>query len=188
MEISNHVEKRYAERIMDKSDKTDITVFIQNHKDKIKEDIEKMIEYGELIYTGRSLTDYNKEITDVYIKDTWVLIVDNKKNKVITLYSIDLGLDKEFNQLYISKLMNQLREKKEEFETQKQSIQENIDQYNELIRENSDIIADYKKTIKSLEEQNRLYGEMIESFNTNISIAESGVRDVVARLIGKKVF
>ena len=49
-------------------------------------------------------------------------------------------------------------------------------------------MAEYRKTIKSLEEQNRLYGEMIESFNTNISIAESGVRDVVGRLIGKKVF
>ena len=57
MNITKHAMQRYAERIMEKEDTTDVLVFIEQHKEKIEEDISKMIEYGELIYTGKNLND-----------------------------------------------------------------------------------------------------------------------------------
>ena len=51
--ISAHCEQRYAERIMEKDTKVDINKFIADNRDKIKNDINKMISYGELIYQGK---------------------------------------------------------------------------------------------------------------------------------------
>lgn len=51
--ISSHCEQRYAERIMNKDNKNDINRFIVENREKIKADINKMINYGELIYIGK---------------------------------------------------------------------------------------------------------------------------------------
>ena len=48
--ISKHAKERYAERIMDRDNKTDVAVFLRDHDDKIQNDIEKMLEYGTLLY------------------------------------------------------------------------------------------------------------------------------------------
>ena len=188
MDISLHAKERYAQRIMDKDDKTDVAVYINNHNEDIEVAIGKMIEYGELIYTGVSTSKYNNSIVDVYLKDTWVVIVDNKKNKVITLYSIDLGVGKEFNEMYMSKLLDRLNIARKSYNEQCGAIESQIAGYDVLISENNGIITDYKKTIKSLEEQNKMYQEIKESLNTNKQIAEKDVRDTVAILTGRKVF
>ena len=50
--ISNHSKQRYAERIMGKED-IDVNRFITLNEDKIKTDINKLIQYGEMIYSGK---------------------------------------------------------------------------------------------------------------------------------------
>ena len=118
IKISAHAQERYAERIMDRNEKSDVVVFIAQHKQKIKEDIFKMIEYGTLLYSGKPVTDFNRQPVDIFLNGTWVVIVDIAKCNVITLYSIDLGLGNDFNQEYISKLMQKLNVAKEDgFET-----------------------------------------------------------------------
>lgn len=188
MDISEHAKQRYAERIMDKDDKMSISSFVVTHEEKIKQDIEKMIEFGTLIYTGISTHDYNKEVVDVYLRDTWVVIVDNKKQKVITLYSIDLGVGKEFNELYINKLLKQLEEAKSDYEKTKELIDKSNEEYEVLIKDNEEIITEYKKTIKSLEEQNESYKDVIANSKAALNVNEDKVRDILGRLIGKKVF
>lgn len=188
IEISEHAKQRYAERIMDKTDKMSATTFIVAHEEKIQADIEKMIEYGNLIYTGISTNQYSKEIVDVYLKDTWVIIVDNKKQKVITLYTIDLGVGKEFNEQYITLLLQQLDGAKQKYNEIEKSIARSNDEMEILIKDNEEIIANYKKTIKSLEEQNESYKSMITNSKATLLIEEDNIRSVLAKLIGKKVF
>ena len=188
MEISEHAKQRYAERIMEKTDKISISTFITTHEDKIRTDIEKMVEYGNLIYTGISTSQYNKEIVDVYLKDTWIIIIDNKRQKVITLYSIDLGVGKEFNELYINKLLEQLNEKKKKYAEVEKSVSMSNDELNILIKDNEEVITNYKKTIKVLEEQNQAYKDVINSSKATLLIEEDKIRSIIARLIGKKIF
>jgi hypothetical protein len=186
--ISKHAKERYAERIMDKSNKTDITVFIANNEAKIKEDISKMIEFGELIYTGKPIANFNNRLVDLYLNGTWVVIVDNSNLNVITLYSIDLGLGNDYNKDYIGRLLNKLEEEKKLFAEASDSIENQVLEYEQIIEDNTAQIAEYKRIIKSLEQQNTSYKEIIGEMKTNVSIAETGVRNVVAILIGKKVF
>ena len=188
LKVSNHAKERYSERIMDKDNKADMLVFIQKNEQKIKEDIFKMITYGELLYSGKPTVDYNKQPVDIFLKDTWVVIVDITKQNVFTLYSIDLGLGDEFNKQYIEKLLEKLKQAKERHEEALIGINTQIDTYNTIIKENVDQINEYRRIIKSLENQNQGYLEVIDNLIVENTAAERGVRDVIAVMTGKKVF
>ena len=188
LKLSNHAKERYAERIMDKDNKADVLVFIQKNEQKIKEDIFKMITYGELLYSGKPTVDYNKQPVDIFLKDTWVIIVDIAKQNVVTLYSIDLGLGDEFNKEYINRLLEKLKQAKERHEEALIGINTQTETYNSIIKENIEQINNYRQIVKNLEKQNQGYMDVIESLRIENTAAERGVRDVIATMTGKKVF
>ena len=188
LKLSNHAKERYAERIMDKDNKADVLVFIQKNEQKIKEDIFKMITYGELLYSGKPTVDYNKQPVDIFLKDTWVIIVDIAKQNVVTLYSIDLGLGDEFNKEYIDRLLEKLKQAKERHEEALIGINTQTETYNSIIKENIEQINNYRQIVKNLEKQNQGYMDVIESLRIENTAAERGVRDVIATMTGKKVF
>ena len=114
--ISNHAKQRYSERILNKSDTNEIQRFMVAEEDKIKVDINKMIYYGDLIYTGKqSQKDGKGKAIDVYLKDSWVVLVDGKSELVVTLYKIDLGCGDDFNSQYINRMLEKLSKSKENF-------------------------------------------------------------------------
>ena len=188
IKISQHAKERYSTRIMDKDDKSDITVFIAQHEQKIKEDIYKMIQYGTLLFSGKSPHEFNKQPVDIFLNGTWIIIVDIAKCNVITLYSIDLGLGNEFNQEYINLLMQKLSAAKEAYDTVNLGIQTQKETYSSIIKENTEQINEYKQFIKNLEKQNQAYTDVIDSLEADRIIAEKDIRDIIATMIGKKVF
>lgn len=173
---------------MDKDSKADITLFISQHEQKIKEDIFNMIQYGTLLYSGKSVSEFNKQPVDIFLNGTWVVIVDIAKSNVITVYSIDLGLGKEFNQEYINKLMQKLDDAKEEYETVSIGIQTQKETYSSILKDNTAQINEYKQIVKSLESQNQAYTDVINSLEVDRVVAEKEIRDIIAVFIGKKVF
>lgn len=188
LEITKHAKERYAERIMGRDSTLSIAEFVLTHEEKIQADIAKMIEFGKLIYSGKRLFDSsNKSVEDIYLSGTWVLVVDHKKNAVITLYSVDLGLGKEFNDLYLEKMLDKLEKTKVETDAAIASIEEQRDSYRMLIEENQATITEYRKVANSLEEQNQIYSELIESLSMQINLAQNEVYKIVAALTGKKV-
>lgn len=188
IKISTHAKERYAQRIMDKDDRSDVAVFIAQHETKIKEDILKMIQYGTLLFSGKSPHEFNKQPVDIFLNGTWVIIVDIAKCNVVTLYSIDLGLGNEFNQEYINRLLEKLNNAKETFETINTGIQTQKTTYSSLIEENEKQINDYKQIINTLQKQNQAYTDVIETLEADKIVAEKDIRDIIAVMIGKKVF
>ena len=188
LKFSTHCKERYAERIMDKDTKGDVAIFIAQHEQKIKEDIFKMIKYGTLLYSGKSISEFNKQPVDIFLNGTWVVIVDIAKSNVITLYSIDLGLGNEFNQEYINKLMEKLNVAKEEYDTINTGIQTQREAYSSIIKENMEQINEYKQIINTLQKQNQGYTDVIETLEADRIIAEKDIRDIIGTFIGKKVF
>lgn len=188
LKISTHAKERYAQRIMDKDDRSDVAVFIAQHEQKIKEDIVKMIQYGTLLFSGKSNHEYNRQPVDIFLNGTWVIIVDIAKYNVITLYSIDLGLGNEFNQEYIKKLLAKLTTAQEAFDTVNLSIQTQKTTYSSLIEENEKQINEYKQIVNALQKQNQSYTNVIDSLEADRIIAEKEIRDIIAVMIGKKVF
>lgn len=187
--ISRHAQERYAERIMNKDTKYDVNRFIIDNEEKIKTDINKMITYGEMIYTGKqSQKDGKGKVVDVYLKDSWVVLADGKSEVVVTLYKIDLGLDDEFNKAYISKMMEKLNVDKEALENTKEQVQTESDMYEEMIDEAAAQINEYKSMIKNLEELCSGYRTVIDNNRVKVSQANRKVADTINTFINKREF
>ena len=186
--VTRHAYERYAQRIMGKNNKTDIAVFISNQIDKMESDINKMIEYGEVIYEGKSIVDYNKQPVQIVLNGTWVLVIDKKNSTVITLYTIDLGVGKEFNEQYIGKLKSALDEAKGRYNEKVEEIDNRVKEFKNIISDNEKQIKEFSSIINSLKDQNKMYEELIEETETSKMIAEQEVREIVATLTGKSVF
>ena len=187
--ISKHAKERYAERIMNKEDMNDINRFIAGNEEKIKMDINKLIHYGEMIYTGKQSTrDGKGNVIDVYLKNTWVILVDGKSEVVVTLYKIDLGLDDEFNKTYISKMMEKLNKSKEALDIVQSEVQVESDMYKEYIDDAETQIKEYKTMIKNLEELCEGYQTIIDNNVVKVSQAKKEITDTINTLIGKREF
>lgn len=187
--ISRHASERYAERIMGKEDIVDVNRFVTLNEEKIKTDINKMISYGELIYSGKQTQKDGKgNIIDVYLKDCWVVLVDNKSNNVITLYKIDLGLDDEFNESYISKMTEKLNASKETLENVQQQVEAESNTYKEMIKDAEFQIKEYRTMINNLEELCTGYKTIIDNNSVKVAQANRDVADIVNTLINKREF
>lgn len=187
--ISEHCKTRYAERIMDKDNLCDVKRFIIDNEEKIKTDINKLIQYGELIYVGKqNKKDGKNNVVDVYLKDCWVVLADSKSKNVITLYKIDLGLDDEFNNAYISKMMEKLNANKEALENIQQQVQEESNTYREMITDAEAQIKEYRTMIKHLEELCEGYKVIIDNNIVKVAQASKEVTDTLNTLIGKREF
>lgn len=186
--ISVHAKQRYAERIMGKED-IDVNRFITLNEDKIKTDINKLISFGTLIFSGKQTNKDNKSsMVDVYLKDCWIVLADSRIKNVITLYKIDLGLDDEFNKAYISKMMEKLNANKEVLESVQQQVQEESNTYREMIKDAETQIKEYRGMIKNLEELCVGYKTIIDNNVVKVAQANKDVVEVLNTLIGKKEF
>ena len=187
--VTKHLMQRYSERIMGKDNSTDVTRFIADNEEKIKADINKMIEYGCLIYQGKqSQKDGKGKVIDVYLKDTYVILVDVSSGVIVTLYKIDLGLDDDFNKAYISKMLEKLNTNKEVLESVQQQVQEESNTYRELINDAEIQIKEYRTMIKNLEELCVGYKTIIDNNNVKIAQANRDVAEVLNTLIGRREF
>lgn len=188
--ISEHCKQRYAERIMNKEDKIEAARFVFDHEDKIINDINKLINYGKMIYRGiPSNRKAETSTLDVYLNGSWILLVDTNSNNVVTLYEIDFGLDDEFNKIYIDKMLCKLHEKSVLFLGDvRNRVEEETETYRQIINDSEEQIKEYRSMIKNLEEMCAGYKEVVKSNGVLISQAKQDVADVVNKLIGKKEF
>ena len=187
--ISQHAKQRYAERIMGKDDEADINRFISSNEGKIKTDINKLIYYGEKIYSGKPSHNERKNgLLDVYLKDTWVILAEEATETVVTLFKIDLGLDDEFNKVYIARMLEKLTLSKKVLEEVQQEVSEEATTYKELIDSTETQIKEYKAMIKNLEELVSGYKLIISNNCVKVSQANKAVADVINTMINKKEF
>ncbi len=188
-QVSAHCKTRYAERVMGKGEKSDAARFVSLNEDKIKTDINKMIEYGNCIYSGRqSQKDGKGKVIDVYVQDTWVLLVNERERIVVTLYKIDLGLGDEFNNTYVTKMLDKLNSTKATLEDIQKQVQEESDMYRKMIDEADTQIKERRSEIKNLEELSEAYKIIINNNCVKVAQANKDVTDVLNKLIEKKVF
>ena len=148
-----------------------------------------MIEYGSCIYSGRqSQKDGKGKVIDVYVQDTWVLLVDEREKVVVTLYKIDLGLGDEFNNTYVTKMLDKLNSTKATLEDVQKQVQEESDMYRKMIDEADTQIKERRSEIKNLEELSEAYKIIINNNCVKVAQANKDVTDVLNKLIEKRFF
>ena len=192
-QITQHAKERYAERIMNKDEKSDIAVYVARNQEKIETDINKMMEYGELLYSG-FIRDRNDEaIRDkkevrVYLCGTWVLLADKLNNKIITLYKIDLKVGEDFNKQYVAAKKVAIDEAKEKVIAVGEECGQVRQQYREIIQECESKIAEYRNAITKLTNQKQAYQTLIDTADMSIKEANDALREQIMELVCKKEF
>lgn len=188
-QITKHCEERYAERILKKDNMNDINRFIAENKNKIHTDVNKMITYGTLIFQGKqSQKDGKGNVLSVYVKDTWIILVDIKAGKVVTLFKVDLGCGDEFNTLYVDKMMEKLINKKEELTTIQIEVEAENILNTQAMNDMQAQINEYKNIIKQLEASCQGYQLLIDNNRVKISQKNIEIAEIVNTLVGKKEF
>lgn len=187
--FSKHALERYASRMQDYDSQIDVTVFIASRNEEIKERLTKLIEHSKLVYTGRSTTDYNKEIVDVYLnRDGWVIIIDHKKSNVITIFQITLGLDDDFDKEYLNRIFEKLDEITKSREDKLTSINVTENTYKDIVQDNEKQINEVRTQLKNLEKIKSSYEEVLSNLKIERDMADKELRSFIAKLLGKKVF
>ena len=186
--LTKHVKKRYVQRIVGKEDQNEILRYLNLYDEKITTDILKMLQYAELIYSGKSFTEYNKTETDVYLNGTWIIIVGHNTQSIITLYKIDLGVGEDFNKEYVKKLREEYEEIKQIIDKDKEEIESTNEEMTKHIEENNRLIESYKSQIKTLEDQNESYKILLETSQDRMDIRENELRKVIGKMVGRKIY
>lgn len=183
--ITQHCKERYAERIMGKDERSEIAVYVAQHDEQITENVNHMVEYGTKLYTG-SLKD--KNIVNVILNGTWVVLTDKEEKKVITLYKIDFGIGDEFNKQFIEKMLVKLDASKSNLKDASERIQNQKKEYQKIIDDAQGQISEYKNYINKLSSQINGYKEVISSMDVEILQKENDVKDCIMELVCKKEF
>lgn len=184
VEISNHAAQRYAERIADRESLSDINIYVQRNMEKIEEDINKMLTHSTFIYYGK-VGGKDKNAVNVYLSGTWVILLDQTKSKVITLYKVDFNVGEEFNKQFIQLVLDRMNRHAQELEERRADISDEKENYLRIIHDNEEQISEYRAMIKRLERLNEDYKEIVTNMDTNCAVVELAIRKDVEDLIRK---
>jgi len=187
MAITDHAMKRYAKRIAKREEAIDVNIYVLQYKEKIEEDINKMLEHSQHLYTGKVGQKDNNPV-NVYLSGTWVILSDISNKVVITIYKIDFNLGEDFNKQFVEGILARMRENKEALAEQKQRVEEEKKSYQEIINGNTALINEYKTSIKELEKLNADYNEVIKDIDSKCRSAEIAVKRDVEDLVMRREF
>ena len=184
MIITSHALERYAERVSEK-DKKEIPVFIAQNKDRIEEWIFKLYENSEYICSGKMKENNNAHY---YINnDGWVIVVDNNKDKIITLYQIDLDVGSEFNKEYISKIKEKLKSEYSKIKIGEITLLDIHKKQDNSIKANIEEINILKKNIQYLEDSNKLLSQQKIEVSNNFEKDTREFYYQIERFIGNRI-
>lgn len=185
--VTNHAATRYAERVADKATIADINAYVVSNKEAIETSIGAMLEHSELIYSGKVGSKDSTNV-NVYLCGTWILLLDQSKNKVITIYKVDLKVGEDFNKQFVERNVERTNACRRELEEAKKETAEEKSAYQKIIEENNALIAEYRTGIKNLEQINKDYKDIIDRIGLRYASAEMSLRKAVEDLCMKKEF
>lgn len=185
--ITKHATERYAERIMNKDSPLEINKFIATNPDKINTDIRSMLEHSDLIYSGKVGTKDNSPV-NVYLSGTWVLLLDNNNEKVITIYKIDFNVGEDFNKEFVNRILAKVREHQQSLVEKKKELDERKSQYEDIIKQNTAAINEHKNIIKRLEQTNADYQSVISDIYLEYNQEELKLKHDIEDLVLRKEF
>jgi hypothetical protein len=186
LEITKHAEERYVERVMGYTDKAEITTYINQNRDMISERLNKMIEYGELIYTGK-IKEGN--VVNIFLKDTWILIADRKIEKIITLYKVDIITgDDDFNKTFVDKMMAKIAVIKDKIDVYNNKHSSDIEQTKAQIEDNKAKIRQYEDLITKHRQLNNVLGDYLKVCDADLKAIDQEYKTAIEDLVSNRIF
>lgn len=177
--ITKHAYERYASRIKGVS-KNELQCDIAVNKELYAEQMNKMFEQSKIIYFGKF--DDRHGDTNFRLVDNMMLVTDKNDTKIITIFMIGYGFDREVDNIITKNLLSQLEEKDSAY----LEIMEKVsnERYElEVEREQlKDEISSLEETLTSMRESLKSLNSYIEKFGYEENIAKLE-RDKIAKRI-----
>lgn len=198
LKVSEHARRRFVERKYGTKDRDEVTNTINREERYIDSEILRLIGIAHEFYMGP--TAKNEQLS-VVNTENWLFLIDPKTKKVVTLYSIDLGLGMEYNLDYLSKIKEKLDEHKAEhvkvielqaskaiYDRQRKIVTTDI---NNTVNE----IDKAEETLKKLKKKKEELMRQMEDLNTKISAVDADVEtfeddspQIINTLLQRQVF
>lgn len=183
--ITTHAYKRYSERIKGVANE-DILSDITINKNQYHTEMDKMFENSKLIYTGRFNDKHNE--TNFRIVDNIILIADKQDTKIITLYRVEFGFDRDVDIVILRSLIEKLSVAEEKYLN---SIGE-VNLEKERVLANRDVlvqeIEDMRKSLDIMEESLATMNNYIEGFDYKEKIAKSEMETIAKKIVYSNIY
>lgn len=176
--ITKHGMERYVERIKE-IPKEEVKSYITLNRDMLQSELDKMHTYSDFIYRTKF---ENHNDCNYYLADDMILVLDNTKTKLITIYRADYGWDKDINKQIIERSLSHLEKAEEDYVKAIEEIDSeklDLDIRAENLKEK---IKNYENLIKDL----KVELEGIKAHSKSIKVAETEAKaekDEIARKI-----
>lgn len=158
--VTKHALTRYAERIKGFA-LSEVNGAVFDNSEIYKIELNKMFDFSRLVYTGKF---NNNQITNFRVVDNIMLITDTQDSKIITLYKIGFGFNRAIDKTILDNLLTELditdteyikamdetKDRKEELEMTKFSLEEEISSIKELLKNMQDNLNGINKYIDLL--------------------------------------
>lgn len=183
--VTAHCYKRYTERIIE-VEFDSIDQHIQMNKNQYHIEIDKMFENSRKIYTGRFNDKHNE--TNFRIADNIILITDKLDTKVITLYRVEFGFDREVDVIILKSLIEKLNIAEELY---LESIEE-VNQERERVVTNRDNLSieieALKESLKAMEESLEVMDNYIEKFDYKETQARLEMDTIAKKIVYSNIY
>lgn len=183
--VTNHALRRYIERIKE-CEKNCVEQNLNLNKEQYQIDLNKMFEQSRLIYTGRFNDKYTE--TNFRLVDNIILITDLRDTKIITLYRVEYGIDRETDLMIIENLLRKLDKTEKEY----------INIMNEISSEKDKLLAEregltseietLKETLDAMNESLKVLNKYINTFSYKEKQAKSEMEITAKKIVYSSVY
>lgn len=120
MNATNHAKLRYVQRIIEIPDEKESRHYLAQHEEEVIKSILGLFENAIYIWTGKVMD--NRDDNNFYIHDDVILVLDQQKNSIITLYKCDFRFPKNVNQATIKGIMTEIHKLRSKEQKQREKI------------------------------------------------------------------
>ena len=158
---TKHSLQRYAKRFKG-VEQNEINQAIIDNKEQYETELNKMFDNAIKIYQGK-FNDHNE--VKYFLVDNIILIVDLALSKIISLYRIEFGFEREIDKTILSSLLSQLELADEEYIKASNEVKEKIEE------------LDYQKL--ALEEEIKSIEQTLEAMKAGLKGLEDSKNVII---------
>jgi len=182
---TKHSIERWVERIVGIKDIRERNEYITLNADKVKDHINKTLEYAEFIYKGQIGDNITR---NYYIHNDIVFVLNTTNDAVVTVYRVDFGFPAELNLQVAKGLLNEIRKLAAEKEEADRAVTEELDKLKHESESLAQQEAILKEQLKVIQDKKKSVDESIKSIDSKSKIIELDIKRFTSQLVNSKEY
>lgn len=171
MNITRHCKERYVQRLLNITDKQEISTYITKNDEQIIKDVTELFEKSSLVYTGKTGGDMLTDKCFYLADDVAFVVANDKSGNIITIYKLNFNLPSDVTQICIDSLLKHISDCEDEYAKTKNESESKIldlESSNEQINLEIKHMEECIKNLRNRQEINTMEQKVIKEELKNI--------------------